>query len=163
MNVNKTGHICLADLHEGIAYQDSLPTWLVKYKDEQGIEKRLQLHPSQQSKVFENQVNMVQFIIVGKYSTSEWIEPNDIDVAQIIQIHTTCGVYANGDMVLNGVREENLEQHIEFNKTARPGRGLFVDGLCVNTGYLTEEQVIHFTKLLKETRFKRTKDTQPYK
>ena len=77
-------------------------------------------------------------------------------------IHTTIGVYANGDMKFNGVPEQNLEAHIEYNLIARPGRGFFVDGECKNQGYLTDDEVVGYTKLFKDDKYKQTKDTQPY-
>lgn len=46
------------------------------------------------------------------------------------------GLYANGDVKHNGVAEEGLEAHIEYNRLMRFGRALFVDGKCVYKGYL---------------------------
>lgn len=54
--------------------------------------------------------------------------------------HHTRGVYANGEFKDNGVAPEDLEIHIEYNLTMRPGRAFFVDGVCRNRGYLSEEQ-----------------------
>lgn len=55
--------------------------------------------------------------------------------------HISVGVYSNGKYVVNIVRGEDLESHIEYNKTFRFGRGLFIDGKCINQGYLSGEQV----------------------
>lgn len=52
----------------------------------------------------------------------------------------TMGVYRDGSRKNNGVIEEHLADHIEYNKTMRPGRALFVDGVCHNKGYLSEEE-----------------------
>lgn len=55
-------------------------------------------------------------------------------------IHTTIGVYANGDYKSNGVESKNLAGHIQYNIKLRPGRALFVDGLCIHKGYLSTEE-----------------------
>ena len=64
--------------------------------------------------------------------------------------HITIGVYKNGDYKVNVVREEHLESHIEYNKTMRFGRGLFVDGECLNQGYLDDNEVKEWTEKIKE-------------
>lgn len=56
------------------------------------------------------------------------------------KIHTTIGLYRNGDYVVNGVNEEYLETHIRYNISCRGGRALFVDGKCVHTGYMTQDE-----------------------
>lgn len=75
-------------------------------------------------------------------------------------IHYTAGYYANGDMKWNGVPTENLADHIAYNLSRRPGRAFFVDGKCLNRGYLTEERCQEIEKeLVGKTA---TRDTQPY-
>lgn len=54
--------------------------------------------------------------------------------------HISIGVYASGKSVVNIVRPEHLEHHIEYNKTMRFGRALFVDGVCEHAGYLSEKK-----------------------
>lgn len=54
--------------------------------------------------------------------------------------HHTRGVYNNGEFKDNGVAPEDLDIHIEYNLTMRPGRAFFVDGVCLNRGYLSEER-----------------------
>lgn len=49
-------------------------------------------------------------------------------------IHTTIGVYPNGDYKSNGVRSENIAAHIWYNITFRPGRTLYVDGILIHRG-----------------------------
>lgn len=44
------------------------------------------------------------------------------------KIYTTIGLYPNGTYKTNGVSEEHIQSHIEYNKTFRPGRTLFIDG-----------------------------------
>ena len=48
-----------------------------------------------------------------------------------MQIYTTVVVYLNGDYKTNGVTPENIESHIEYNKTLRFGRALLVDGKVI--------------------------------
>ena len=55
-------------------------------------------------------------------------------------IHTTIGVYNNGERKVNGVTTEHLVAHIAYNLRLRPGRAFFVDGLCLNYGYLGYER-----------------------
>lgn len=80
------------------------------------------------------------------------------------KIHTTIGVYNNGDMKINGVKHENLADHVEYNKSYRPGRAFFVDGICVNRGYLTEERIKEYEKLFNNNppSYTMSKDTAPY-
>lgn len=79
-------------------------------------------------------------------------------------IHTTVGLYSNGDYKINGVAEENLENHIEYNKQMRPGRSLFVDGKCVIIGIShTVEKIKEFEdKIKSDPKFVRFQDTAPY-
>lgn len=73
-----------------------------------------------------------------------------------MKIHTTVGVYPNSEVgnfksvKINGVKEEHLEQHIQYNKTMRFGRALFVDGKCVYKGSLTNEQMCQWEQELKD-------------
>ena len=79
-------------------------------------------------------------------------------------IHTTIGIYLSGQFIINGVHPDHLESHIEYNKTARFGRGLFVDGKCVHKGYLTDEMVETFERQIAgdPERFTMKKVTAPY-
>ena len=74
----------------------------------------------------------------AKQSILNLISP--LELLDTSMIHTTVGVYNNGDMVVNGVSAEDLVSHIEYNKTMRFGRALFVDGVIHNVGYLGEER-----------------------
>jgi hypothetical protein len=58
-----------------------------------------------------------------------------------MRIHHTMGVYPNGDRVHNGVAEADLKSHIDYNLLWRPGRAFFVDGQCLNAGYLKPDQI----------------------
>lgn len=75
-------------------------------------------------------------------------------------IHYTIGFYANGDSKSNGVPSENLQSHIEYNLAMRPGRAFFVDGKCLNQGYLTKERCDEIEKEIAGR--VATRDTQPY-
>ncbi len=50
------------------------------------------------------------------------------------KINTTIGLYPNGEYKINGVGDNNLESHIEYNKVYRPGRALFLNGKCIYKG-----------------------------
>lgn len=76
-------------------------------------------------------------------------------------LHQTVGVYANGDMKTNGVREEDLQNHIEYNLKWRFGRALFVDGVCVYEGCVSKEVLAKAAEKIK-TFPKPTRCTAPY-
>jgi hypothetical protein len=77
-------------------------------------------------------------------------------------IHTTIGLYADGSFKMNGVKPEHLEYHIEYNKTNRFGRALFVDGKCVYGGLMPEDNTRRFEEWLKTENLKADKCTAPY-
>lgn len=78
-------------------------------------------------------------------------------------IHTSIGLYANGDFKINGVISENLAGHIKYNRMFRPGRALIVDGHCVLSGMVSPE-VIGIIENNFENGIipKQTKDTAKY-
>ena len=76
-------------------------------------------------------------------------------------MYTSVGVYQNGQYKVNIVRDEDLENHIEYNRTFRFGRGLFIDGKCVLKGYLSGEQVRNWEKRISEMKFDISKPTIP--
>ncbi len=78
-------------------------------------------------------------------------------------IHTTIGVYNSDDMKFNGVEHELLCDHILYNIKNRPGRAFFVDGVCINRGYLTREKVAELELLFNsDSKYTVTRDTAPY-
>ncbi len=78
-------------------------------------------------------------------------------------IHTTIGLYANGSFKINGVDPEHLKDHIQYNIDWRPGRSFFVDGVCHNKGYHTDEEIKEFIERIKnDDKFKMNKCTMPY-
>jgi len=77
-------------------------------------------------------------------------------------IHTTIGLYPNGDTKINGVDSAHLEGHIEYNKQFRFGRALFVDGKLVYKGLVPKDVIEKFEK--SETiKTVLKKSTAPYK
>jgi hypothetical protein len=76
------------------------------------------------------------------------------------KIHHTAGYYSNGDAKINGVKSENLDEHIEYNLNWRPGRAFFVDGKCLNQGNLSKERCNEIEKELQAATM--NKDTAPY-
>jgi len=78
-------------------------------------------------------------------------------------IHHTMGVYANGDRVHNGVPSANLAEHRAQNLFCRPGRAFFIDGVCHNQGYLSQNDVAAITAELAATPMVMHKDTAPYR
>jgi hypothetical protein len=77
-------------------------------------------------------------------------------------IHTTIGVYNNNSYKANGVTSENLEDHIQYNLRMRPGRAFFVDGVCKNPGYLSDERVAEWTQKIKDEKISVKRDSAPY-
>lgn len=77
--------------------------------------------------------------------------------------HVTVGVYKNGEYVINVVRENDLESHIEYNQIFRFGRALFVDGKCVNQGYLSDDEIKNWTEKIMSFKINTSSDTRPYR
>lgn len=76
--------------------------------------------------------------------------------------HFTVGVYRNNSYKTNIVREEHLKSHIDYNLQFRPGRALFVDGRCINAGYLSAEQIAEWTAKIAEMKPDLSRSTEPY-
>jgi hypothetical protein len=77
--------------------------------------------------------------------------------------HITVGVYASGNYVTNIVSPEDLVDHVEYNKTMRFGRALFVDGKLVNRGYLSDEETSKWEEKISEMEFDSRSSSKPYK
>ena len=77
-------------------------------------------------------------------------------------IHTTIGLYPNGEFRLNGVKPEHLKEHIEYNKKYRFGRALFVDGKCEYKGHVDSRDIKKFEKRIISENIKVDKCTAPY-
>lgn len=78
-------------------------------------------------------------------------------------MHVTVGIYNNNEYKYNIVEDEDLEKHIEYNKTFRFGRALFVDGKCVHKGYLSDERIKEWEKRISEMEFDMSHPTIPYR
>lgn len=72
--------------------------------------------------------------------------------------HLTIGVYSNGDWKYNVVRDEDLESHIDYNKTFRFGRILYVDGKRVYDGTSHPHELEHYDAIEKRVREEILKD-----
>lgn len=64
--------------------------------------------------------------------------------------HLTLGIYPNGSYVYNVVRDEDLEEHIAYNKLWRLGRLLYVDGKRVYGGCQKESSLAKFDRIAEE-------------
>lgn len=64
--------------------------------------------------------------------------------------HLTLGIYGNKTYTYNVVRDEDLEYHIYYNLTYRPGRLLYVDGKRLNKGMIKEEYLGPYDEIAKE-------------
>lgn len=78
------------------------------------------------------------------------------------KIHSEVNVYKNGERKCNGVAAEDLEEHIEHNKSVRQGRAIFIDGVCVHRGYLTQTEVDSVARDLKKHPYVPYGITRPY-
>lgn len=78
------------------------------------------------------------------------------------KVITTVGLYANGSTKYNGVAEEDLQSHIEYNKQARWGRALIVDGECVYEGVVRKELIEQVIQKQKDNPVKFNEPTIPY-
>jgi len=72
------------------------------------------------------------------------------EAAKATGFHHGVGVYKNGDYKQNCIPDFELQEHIDYNTSARFGRGLFIDGKCVHAGYLNEEEVAHWEAKIKD-------------
>jgi len=70
------------------------------------------------------------------------------DIKQLLEdlpkkeVYSTIGVYSNEDRRENAVASKDLEAHIKYNLEKRPGRAFFVEGRCINPGYLSKERIL---------------------
>lgn len=76
--------------------------------------------------------------------------------------HVTIGVYASDNHKVNIVKPEHLEEHIQYNLTLRPGRAFFVDGKCLNHGYLSDEKVEEWEMKIGQMKFDTSRSSEPY-
>lgn len=79
-----------------------------------------------------------------------------------IPLHASVGVYASQSYKVNGVKHRDIQAHIKYNLENRPGRALFIDGKCLNSGNLSEAEVIEWTAKLGYDAMKRFKGDPNY-
>lgn len=85
-----------------------------------------------------------------------------------MKTHLTVGIYSNKQWKFNIVRDEDLESHIEYNKTFRFGRLLYVNDVRVYNGCMKEEYMPEYDELYKKIReqlgdISRMQPTIPYR
>ena len=78
------------------------------------------------------------------------------------EVYTAIGVYNNGDMICNGVKKAHLVHNILYNLKIRPGRALFLEGICINSGYLDSERVLNLEKKFMESPISQTNASYVY-
>lgn len=78
------------------------------------------------------------------------------------KIITTVGVYPNGQYKTNGVKQEHLIEHIEFNKLWRFGRALIVDGQIEYLGSFEEKELKKIIKTKELDQIRINNCTIPY-
>lgn len=55
-------------------------------------------------------------------------------------------VYLNGDIIPLSITDEHLPGAIKYNAEYRPGTAYIVNGVCVQTGYLTKQRALELVK-----------------
>jgi len=80
-----------------------------------------------------------------------------------MKVHTTIGVYPNGNYKINGVKPEHLKEHIKYNKTMRFGRALLVDGVIEYIGNWENDKLEKYIILRKLRNIKLKMFTEPYR
>lgn len=56
-----------------------------------------------------------------------------------IPLHNSVRVYNSDNFVVNAVKHDDIKSHINYNVTYRFGCALFIDGVCVYSGYLQSQ------------------------
>lgn len=64
--------------------------------------------------------------------------------------HLTLGIYHNKSYKWNVVKDEDLESHIEYNLTFRPGRVFYVDNRRLNNGLLSDNVINEYDNIANE-------------
>lgn len=76
--------------------------------------------------------------------------------------HICIGVYSSGDYKVNIVEDAHLESNVEYNRVFRPGRAYFVDGVCVQKGYLNDLAIDEWADKIKTFNIDSSRSTVPY-
>lgn len=64
--------------------------------------------------------------------------------------HLVLNIYASGNYKYNVVRDRDLKDNIEFNKTWRFGRIIYVDGKRIYDGCIVKEALSKYDDIAKE-------------
>lgn len=81
----------------------------------------------------------------------------------VLDVNHSRRYYNNGEYTDNGVRKEHLADHIQYNKKYRPGTALFINGVCLNYGYLGQERCDKLAELIKGLDIKVSASQLPYR
>lgn len=63
-------------------------------------------------------------------------------------------IYNNGSYVVNNVRPDHIEDHINHNKLFRFGCALVVDGEIHNEGYLDVDRIMEIYRSIDVSKYK---------
>lgn len=82
-------------------------------------------------------------------------------------LHVCVGFYLDGSYRINIVRDEDLADNIDYNRTLRPGRFYFVDGKYACGGVLKPEPQADFIRQCEKRLIEMAipepiKDSRPY-
>lgn len=97
-------------------------------------------------------MELEDYLTFGKHSVADLPSEKMRKISEVIsqlsaqKIYSTIGVYANGDQKSNGVAAKDLLDHIAYNLQMRPGRAFFLEGRCLNQGYLSDEKIQELEK-----------------
>lgn len=64
--------------------------------------------------------------------------------------HLILNIYGNKSYQVNVVRPEDLEKNIQYNKTFRPGRIMYLDGQRIYNGCIKETYLEEYDKIADE-------------
>jgi hypothetical protein len=86
----------------------------------------------------------------------------EVKVHHVIRI-AALDTAANPIRTHNGVADEDLADYIESHKRIRPSAALFVDGQCVFTGTMQQEQIDRLCEEVSKLAWKVDIVTRPYR
>ena len=85
-----------------------------------------------------------------------------LEELRLMKYHVSVEVCANGKHDVAIIQDDDLANHIINHKKSAGGRGLFIDGICMNIGYLSGEQIRNWTyRLSKITLDEKTMTVSP--
>lgn len=94
------------------------------------------------------------FYDAPKKKESSEIPKDQLPEYPVHRINHSRRIYNSNDVVDNHVAYDHLDDHIRYNKEMRFGTALFINGVCVNRGYLGKERCdafeIEIKKMIEE-------------